>query len=112
MASPFTTSTVRFVEAFGTTAHSAIDAWRAGGERLGRVAAHRWDSAFEQARPHLSAETRRDAANARKVAARYWRQGLHVSTSGADAAVDALVQAAGTALERAEALRRSRTSRA
>jgi hypothetical protein len=111
MATPFTT-TARFVEAFGTTAHSAIAAWRAGGERLGDVAAQRWDSAFAQARPQLSAETRRNAAQARKVAARYWRQGLQASTGGADAAVDALVQVAGSALQRAEALRQSRTSRA
>jgi hypothetical protein len=46
MATPFTTTTTGSIEAFGATAHSAIDACRAGGERLGEVAAQRWDSAF------------------------------------------------------------------
>jgi ABC-type hemin transport system substrate-binding protein len=105
-------STAQIIEAFGTTAHSAIGAWRAGGERLGQVAAQRWDQAFEQAKPRLSAETRRNATRTRKVVARYWRQGLDLSTTGAGTAVDTLVQAAGTALERAEALRQSRANRA
>ncbi|KQT08733.1 hypothetical protein [Ramlibacter sp. Leaf400] len=98
-----TTTAAQVVEAFGVTAHGAIDAYRAGGERLGRFAAERWDIAFEQARPRLSAETRRNAANARKVFARYYRQGLQLSSSGAGTAVDTLVQAADGALARARA---------
>ena len=109
---PFTATAGQFIEAFGTTARSAIGAWRAGGERLGEFASARWDDAFEQARPQLSAETRRNAANARKVFGRYYRQGLQLSTGGAEVAVDTLVQAAGAALERAEAFRQSRAGRA
>lgn len=99
----FTTTAAQLVEAFGTTAHGAIGAWRAGNERLADFAAERWDRAFEQSRPQLSAETRRNAANARKVFARYWRQGLERSTDGAGAAVDALVTAAEGALRRTAA---------
>ncbi len=108
----FTTAASQLVDAFGTTAHGAIDAARAGGERLGSFAAHRWDRAFREASPQLSAETRRNAANARKVFARYWRQGLDLSTTGAGRAVDTFVQVAGSAIERAEAWQQSRGQRA
>jgi hypothetical protein len=97
----FTQTAGQAIEAFGTTAHSAIGACRAGGERLGEFAAARWDRAFAQARPQLSAQTRRNALNARKVFSRYYRQGLQLSTGGAEAAVDTLVQVAGKAIARA-----------
>lgn len=98
----------QFVEAFGSTAHTAIGAYRSGGDRLGEFAARRWDRAFRQASPRLSAETRRNAANARKVFSRYYRQGLALSSSGAGVVVDTLVQAAGTAIERADAWQQTR----
>jgi len=97
----FTATAAQLVDAFGATAHTAIGACRAGGERLGELAARRWDRAFREASPQLSAQTRRNAAHARRVFARYWREGLQRSTDGADAAVDAVVQAAGQALRRA-----------
>jgi hypothetical protein len=108
-----TTSTVaatasQFVQAFGATAHSAIAACRAGGERLGALTAERWDRAFAQAKPRLKPQTRRNAANARKVFGRYYRQGLALSTSGAGIAVDTLVQVADGAIARAAALHATR----
>ncbi len=103
-----TATAAQFVEAFGSNAHGAIDACIAGGERLGGFAAERWDRAFEQASPRLSAETRRNAANAREVFSRYYRQGLERSGGGAARAVDAMVKAAGSAIERAEAFRCAR----
>jgi hypothetical protein len=103
-----TAAAAQFARAFGTHAHGAIDTCIAGGERLGEFAAERWDIAFEQARPRLSAQTRRNAANARKVFGRYYRQGLQRSGEGAGRAVDALVEAAGSAIERAEAFRSAR----
>ena len=109
--STLSTKATQFVEAFGTTAHSAIDAAREGGERLGELAGERWDRAFEEASPRLKPETRRHATNARKVFARYYRQGLQASTTGADTVVDTLVQAAGTAIERAAALQAARDAR-
>ena len=101
MNNDFNTTATRAVQTFGSTAHAAIDAWRTGGERLGRFAAERWDVAFEQASPRLSDETRRNASHAREVFSRYYRQGLQLSSSGAGSAVDTLVQAAGNALARA-----------
>lgn len=103
-----TSTAAHLVQAFDATAHGAIDVWQAGGERLGRFAAERWDRAFEQAKPRLSGETRRNATHARKVFSRYYRQGLQLSTQGATATVDTLVQAAGGVIARAEAYGRSR----
>jgi len=106
--SSLTATAVQLLDAFGSTAHTAIAACRTGGERLGDFAARRWDRAFREASPQLSAETRRNAANARKVAARYWRQGLERSTGAAEAAVDTFVDAAAGAIRRAEAWQRTR----
>lgn len=103
-----TSTAAQLLDAFDTTAHTAIDAYRSGGERLGELAARRWDRAFRQASPRLSAETRRNAANARKVFSRYYRQGLALSSGGAGVVVDTLVQAAGTAIERADAWQQER----
>lgn len=110
MTSTITTTAAQLVEAFDATAQTAIDAYRAGGDRLGSFAATQWDSALRKASPQLSAETRRNAANARKVFARYWRQGLSVSATGAEAAVGTIVQAAGLAIERAESLQQRRAA--
>jgi hypothetical protein len=104
----FSTTATRCVEAFGTAAHGAVDACRTGGDRLAGAAAATWDRAFAQARPQLSAETRRNAAHARKVAARYWRRGVTASTDAADRAVDVIVDVAALAITRAEALRTAR----
>jgi hypothetical protein len=109
--STLATAATHFVEAFGTTAHSAIGACREGGQRLGELAGERWDRAFQEASPRLKPETRRNASHARQVFARCYRQGLQASTAGAQAAVDTLVQAAETAIERAAAYHAARTSR-
>ncbi len=99
----FSATAIQFVEAFGTTAHSAIGAWRAGGERLGQFADARWDSAFREASPKLSAETRRNAQHARKVIGGYYSRGIALSASGAQVAVDTVVQAGTAAIARAQA---------
>lgn len=87
----------RLVLAFGEGAHGAIGAWREGGERLGRIASKRWDTAFAQSRAQLSAQTRRNATNTRNVVARYYGQGLSLTAAGATVAVDTVVQAAQAA---------------
>lgn len=99
----FSRTAAQAIETFGTTAHSAIEAYREGGERLGRFAGRRWNEAFRKASPQLSAETRRNAAHARKVFAGYYTRGVQLSASGAEVAVDTFVQAAATAVERAAA---------
>lgn len=99
----FSKSAAQAIDVFGATAHGAINAYREGGERLGQLAGQRWNKAFRQASPQLSAETRKNAAHARKVFAGYYARGVQLSASGAEAAVDTVVQAAATAVERAAA---------
>lgn len=103
-----TTVARQWIDGFDHTAHVVIGAWRDGGERLGQAARERWDTAFAESSPQLSAETRRNAANARKVFARYYNQGVALSTSGAEVAVDTMAQAARTAVDRAAAWQQAR----
>jgi hypothetical protein len=100
---PFSKTAATAIETFGTTAHTAIDAYREGSERLGQFAGQRWNHAFRKASPQLSAETRKNATHARKVFAGYYSRGVQLSASGAEVAVDTVVQAAATAVERAAA---------
>lgn len=101
-ASFFTTAT-HLVDSAGSTAHAAIGAYRDGGERVAKLASSRWDRSFRQARTHLTPETRRNAAHARRVFGGYYTRGLHLSASGAATAVDTLMGAATTVLDRAAA---------
>ena len=93
----------QWITGFDDNARRAIDAWRAGGHRLGDAARERWDAAFAQAEPKLSAETRRNAAHARDVFAGIYAKGVVLSTSGAEVTVGTLVDAARAAVERAAA---------
>ena len=96
------------IEGFDSTARRAIGAWREGGERLGGFARERWDTAFAQSKPQLSPQTQRNASHARDVFARYYGQGLDLSASGAERAVEAVVQAARVAVDRADAWQQAR----
>ncbi|MEJ6023976.1 hypothetical protein [Ramlibacter sp. PS4R-6] len=78
---------------FGTTAHKAIDLYREGGERLATLAGERWDTAFEQSKKELDAETRKNAKHARDVFAGYYERGLALSADGAGVVVDTIVGA-------------------
>lgn len=101
----FTTRATGLINTFGHAAHQAIGLYRNGGERLGEAVGERWQSAFEQARPQLSPETRRNARHAQAVFSRYYAQGLTVSAQGAGVVVDTLVGAAIAGVERAASLR-------
>jgi hypothetical protein len=103
-----TTVATKVIDGFDTAAHQAIGFWREGGDRLAELAADRWETAFEQSKAQLSAETRRNATHAKKVFAGYYSKGLQVSTSGAEVAVDTVVQAAREAVQRAAVWQQSR----
>lgn len=105
----FSTVAARVIDGFETTAERAVGAWRDGGERLGEFAGAQWDSAFAQSRAKLSAETRRNATQARKVFAGYYTRGVDLSASGAEVAAHALAQAARVAVDRAAAWQQART---
>lgn len=96
------------IDSFDSAAHHAIDAWREGSERLGAAAKGRWDAAFEESKPQLSAETRKNAAHARKVIGGYYTTGTALAASGAEVAVSTMVQVARVAVERAAGWQQSR----
>jgi hypothetical protein len=91
------------IDGFDTTTHHLIDAWLDASEKLGAAARQRWDTAFEESKPQLSAETRKNASHARKVFGGYYTRGVEMTASGAAIAVDTLVQAARVAVDRAAA---------
>lgn len=97
----FTEATTTALGRFGSAAHKAIEIWRDGGERVATIAGERWDTAFEQSRSQLDAQTRRNAQNFRKVVSRWWSRGLALSADGATIAIDTFVGAAITGVERA-----------
>jgi hypothetical protein len=94
----FVSSAQQFVNGFDTQAHRAIAGWRSGSDRLGQAARTRWDRAFAESSPQLSAETRRNATHLRDVVARNYALGVELSASGAERAVTTLVAAAQAAL--------------
>jgi hypothetical protein len=85
---------------FGNNAHRAIGFWREGGERIAALADERWNLAFEQAKPQLDAETRRNAKHLKDVVANYWGRALAMSSDGATIAIDTFVGAAIAGVER------------
>lgn len=98
----------QLIEGFDTNAHQFITLWRDTSESLGQTAKQRWDAALKESSPKLSAETRRNAVHAQKVFASYYGKAVALGTAGAEVAVDTLVQAARTAVERATAWQQAR----
>ena len=101
----FKSNATGVIASFGTTAHHAIGIYREAGERFAGVVDHRWKAALKESSPQLSAETRKNAAHAKHVFGGYYAKGLALSANGAEIAVDTLVGAAITAVERAAALK-------
>jgi hypothetical protein len=95
-----TDATTNALGQFGNAAHGAIQFWREGGERIAAVVNERWDIAFEQAKPHLDAETRKNAKHFKTVVGGYWNRALALSSDGATIAVDTFVGAAIAGVER------------
>lgn len=104
----FTTAATDAFTRFGTAAHKAIDLYREGGERLATLAGERWDSAFEQSKKELDAETRKNAKHARDVFSRYYGRGLSLSADGAGVAVDTFVGAWIAGIERMGAFKHAK----
>jgi hypothetical protein len=99
----FFTNASRLIDTAGRTAHSAIGAYRQGGERLAQVADQQWNESFRAARPRLTPETRRNAAHAKRVVGGYYSRGLDLSARRAATAVDTLLATASTLVARVAA---------
>ncbi|MBI2770180.1 MAG: hypothetical protein HYX47_11185 [Burkholderiales bacterium] len=102
--SQFSTAATSAIDAFDSTARTLIDSYRDGGERLGDALAQRWNAALKESAPQLKPEVRKNAAHAQKVVAGYYSKGLQLSASGAEVAVNTMVQVATVAVGRAAAL--------
>ena len=90
----FRTTAQQWITTFDQGAHRAIAGWRCGADRLGTAARQRWDTAFAESSPELSEETRHNASHLRDVVSAWYVRGVELSTTGAERAVDAVVQAA------------------
>ncbi|WP_048441855.1 hypothetical protein [Caenimonas sp. SL110] len=91
----------------GNTAHQGVGLYRKGGKRLATVMGKRWDAAFKDASPKLSAETRKNAAHAQEVIGSYYSRGLALSADGAVVVIDTLVGGAITAIDLAATLKQA-----
>ncbi|MES2633522.1 MAG: hypothetical protein V4669_11155 [Pseudomonadota bacterium] len=91
----------------GNAAHQGVGLYRKGGKRLAAVVGKRWDAAFKEASPKLSAETRKNAAHAQEVIGSYYTRGLALSADGAVVVIDTLVGATITAIDRAATLKQA-----
>jgi hypothetical protein len=108
MNKDFTTVATQLIDGFDHTAHQAIGLYRDGGERLAAAAKQRWDAALKESGPQLTAETRKNAIHAQKVFGGYYAKGIEMAASGAEVAVDTLVQAARGAVQRAATWQQTR----
>jgi hypothetical protein len=108
MNTNFSTVATQLIDGFDQTAHQFIGLYRDGGERIAAAAKQRWDAALKESSPQLSAETRKNATHAQKVIGGYYVKGIDLAASGAEVAVDTLVQAARTAVERASTWQQTR----
>lgn len=93
----FNAAAQQWITGFDQGAQRAIAGWREGADRVGSYARGRWDRAFAESSPQLSAETRRNASHFRDVVARNYARGVELSTQGAGRAVATLVDAARSA---------------
>ncbi|MRD49717.1 hypothetical protein [Caenimonas koreensis] len=103
----FQSTATTFIASFGNNAHSAISMYRDAGERIAGIVDQRWKAALKESSPHLSAETKKNAAHAKHVIGGYYARGLALSADGAKVAVDTVVGAAIAAVERAASLKQA-----
>jgi len=108
MTEQITTVATQIVDGFDSNAHHFIEVWRDSSERLAAAARQRWDAALKESSPQLTAETRKNAQHARQVFGSYYTKSVDIATSGAEIAVDTVVQAARAAIDRAAAWQPSR----
>jgi hypothetical protein len=108
----FTTTATTLIANFGQAAHQAIGIYREGGERLAQGVSQRWQTAFREASPQLTPETRKNAKHAKEVAGRYYARGLALSADGAEVVIDTFVGAAIAGIERVGAFAHQATQKA
>lgn len=91
-AKNLSTLAIELVESYGNTAKNAIDAYRAGGERVVSLLEQRWSRALKESRSELTAETVKNASAAQLAFSVYYTKGLSLSSDGAEQLVSQLVK--------------------
>lgn len=91
------------IASYGNTAKNVIQAYRAGGDRMVDFLEQRWDSAFQESSPQLTAEVRKNALNAQKVLGSYYAKGVAMTTEGAESVVDKFIKFAADGIEQVAA---------
>lgn len=89
------TVTTELIESYGNTARNVINAYRAGGERAASFLDQRWDRALRDSSSQLAADVRKNAQALHDVLNGYYSKGIALTSAGADAVVDKVVELAG-----------------
>lgn len=97
------TVTTDLIASYGNTVRNVISAYRAGGERVAAFVDQRWDSALEQSSSQLSADVRDNAQALHDLLNGYYSRGIALSSAGAEALVDKMVELAGQGLHQVAA---------
>lgn len=91
------------IASYGNTAHHVIQAYRAGGERVASYVDQRWDRALARSSAQLTKESRENAQALHDALNGYYSKGIALTSAGADAVVDKVVELAGQGVRQAAA---------
>ncbi|APW36759.1 hypothetical protein RD110_05765 [Rhodoferax koreense] len=95
--------TAELITAYGVTVKNLVQAYRIGGERMADFLEQRWSAALGQSHDRLSAEARRNAKLAHDLAGSVYHRSLDLSTAGAEAVVDKVIELAQQGVHHAAA---------
>jgi hypothetical protein len=87
--------TTDLIASYGNTAKHIIDAYRASGERMAAFVDQRWDRALSKSSDQLATDVRKNAQALHDVLNGYYSKGIALSSAGASALVDKVVELAG-----------------
>ena len=84
--------TTELITSYGITLKNLVQAYRVGGERMADFMEQRWTAVEPSRVVPLSPELRRGARLAQAVVGSVYHRGLAISTNGAEAVLDKLVE--------------------
>lgn len=88
------TVTCHMIAAYGNTAKNVIHAYRAGGERVVKLAEQRWNRALKASRSKLDTDVAKNASFAEHLLRDYSLKGLTLTSGGAQELVNKVVKLA------------------
>ncbi len=91
------------IQTYGNTARNVINAYRAGGERLGDLFEQRYVRALKASSSELAPEVRENALATQKMVSAYYAKGIALTTEGAAAVVDNVVKYSGMGVKQVAA---------